>query len=407
MENNEITNLLTMILAIFICVLVVLVIVYIVLIVKNRKSKKDKPQQKEMIGKSEVKKKEKVKIDTTEDINKFMEFENVQDNMIIQKENSKYMMVIECQGVNYDLMSEAEKVGVEEGFLQFLNSLRQPIQIYIQTRTVNLEESISRYRSEFSQIESEMYRKRQEYMTIKDDLNYTKEQRQKAFYAYTKAKNLHEYGKDIIEDTEKMSLNRNILNKKYYIIISYYAEELKEGNFDVEEIRDHAFTELYTKSQALIRTLSACSVGGKILNTRELIELLYVAYNRDHEEVFNTEKIGQVGYDKLYSMAEDVYQKKVRMLDKQIEEEAINKARENLDKAKTALEQEAIRKQEEKESLIDELAKMILEENRKYVDNKLIDSAIEQIDGEKETKKTNDKEVKQDGKRKTTRRTKQ
>ena len=178
MENNEITNLLTMILAIFICVLVVLVIVYIVLLAKNKKTKKDKP--KEMLGKNEVKKKEKVKIDTTEDINKFMEFENVQDNMIIQKENSKYMMVIECQGVNYDLMSEAEKVGVEEGFLQFLNSLRQPIQIYIQTRTVNLEESISRYRSEFSQIESEMYRKRQEYMTIKDDLNYTKEQRQKA-----------------------------------------------------------------------------------------------------------------------------------------------------------------------------------------------------------------------------------
>ncbi len=407
MESNEITNLLTIILAVFLCVLVILIIVYVILLAKSKKgnSNKRKSSNEIIINDNKKAKKEKVKIDTTEDISKFMEFEKVQDNMIIQKERSKYIMVVECQGVNYDLMSEAEKIGVEEGFLQFLNTLRHPVQIYVQTRTVNLEESISRYRSKFSQIESEMYKKRQEYMTIKDDLNYTKEQRQKALYAFTKARNLYEYGRDIIEDTEKMSLNKNILNKKYYIIIPYYAEDLKDGNFEIEEIRGHAFTELYTKSQAIIRTLTACGVNGKILNTKELIELLYVAYNRDHEEVFNIDKIIGAGYDKLYSMAEDVYAKKIRAIDKHIEEEAINKAKENLNIAKTALEQEAIRKDKERESIIDELAKMILEENREYVDEKLIDTAIEQIDGEKKSKKTKEKEVNQDGKRKTTRRT--
>ena len=30
----------------------------------------------------------------------------------------------------------AEKIGVEEGFVQFLNTLRYPIQLYTQTRTV-------------------------------------------------------------------------------------------------------------------------------------------------------------------------------------------------------------------------------------------------------------------------------
>lgn len=405
MESNEITNLLTIILAIFFCVLVVLIIIYVILLAKSKKNTLDKQRTKEEIKANKKNKKENVKIDTTEDISKFMEFEKVQDNMIIQKERSKYIMVVECQGVNYDLMSEAEKIGVEEGFLQFLNTLRHPIQIYVQTRTVNLEESISRYRSKFSQIESEMYKKRQEYMTIKDDLNYTKEQRQRALYAFTKARNLYEYGRDIIEDTEKMSLNRNILNKKYYIIIPYYAEDLKDGNFDIEEIRGHAFTELYTKSQAIIRTLTACSVNGKILNTKELIELLYVAYNRDHEEVFNIDKIIGTQYDKLYSMAEDVYAKKIRMIDKQIEEQAINKAKENLNIAKTALEQEAIRKDKERESIIDELAKMILEENRKYVDEKLIDTAIDQINNEKKPKRTKEKEVNQDGKRKASRRT--
>ncbi len=54
----------------------------------------------------------------------FMEFNGVEDNMIVQKNGKRYIMVIECQGINYDLMSQMEKVGVEEGFQQFLNTLR-------------------------------------------------------------------------------------------------------------------------------------------------------------------------------------------------------------------------------------------------------------------------------------------
>ena len=56
------------------------------------------------------------------------------------------VMVVQCQGINYDLMSSIEKVGVEQGFIQFLNTLTRPIQIYIQSRKVNLEESIENYK---------------------------------------------------------------------------------------------------------------------------------------------------------------------------------------------------------------------------------------------------------------------
>ncbi len=76
-----------------------------------------------------------------------MEFDTVEDNMISTKNGGKYViMVVECQGINYDLMSEVEKNAVEEGFIQFLNTLRHPIQIYTQTRTINLESSIQTYR---------------------------------------------------------------------------------------------------------------------------------------------------------------------------------------------------------------------------------------------------------------------
>ena len=82
-----------------------------------------------------------------------MEFDTVTDNMIVQKNGSKYLMVVECQGINYDLMSGVEKTSVEESFVQFLNTLRYPIQIYIQTRSINLESSLVVYREKVKEVE--------------------------------------------------------------------------------------------------------------------------------------------------------------------------------------------------------------------------------------------------------------
>ena len=93
----------------------------------------------------------------------FMEFDKVEDNMIVQKDGKRFLMVIECQGINYDLMSGLEKNSVEQGFLQFLNTLRYPIQIYVQTRTVNLTSSINTYKEKIDEISKQYATKQMEY----------------------------------------------------------------------------------------------------------------------------------------------------------------------------------------------------------------------------------------------------
>ena len=65
-------------------------------------------------------------------------------------------MILQCNGVNYDLMSEQEKISVEEGFVQFLNTLRFPIQLYIQSRTLNLRDIIATYKSRVDTLASEI-----------------------------------------------------------------------------------------------------------------------------------------------------------------------------------------------------------------------------------------------------------
>ena len=168
-------------------------------------------------------------------------------------------------------MSEMEKTAVEEGFIQFLNTLRHPIQIYIQTRTVNLNDSIQKYKSRVNEIEMELNKKQLEYNEVKKSNQYSQAEVEKAFYELTKKKNLYEYGKDIIKDTERISLNKNVLTKKYYIVISYFSEEATKEEYAKEEVQNMAFSELYTKAQSIIRTLFACSVSGKILNSYELV----------------------------------------------------------------------------------------------------------------------------------------
>ena len=105
----------------------------------NRKKVEKQEEKVEIISDSEKAKEEKKEQNygkftgelTTESIYEFMEFEEIVDNMIVRKKGQQYVMIIQCNGVNYDLMSEDEKISVEEGFVQFLNTLRFPIQLYV------------------------------------------------------------------------------------------------------------------------------------------------------------------------------------------------------------------------------------------------------------------------------------
>lgn len=314
----------------------------------------------------------------------FMEFDTVEDAMIIQKNGTRYLMVIGCQGVNYDLMSAVEKNSVEEGFVQFLNTLRHPIQIYIQTRSINLENSLQVYRTKLKEVEDKYHNMQMKYEQMQNSGSYSQEQLQKAYFELTKQANLCEYGNSVIKDTERMSLNQNILNKNYYIIVPYYSAEAGNDKLDKAEVKNIAFSELYTRCQSLISSISTCGVRGKILKTNELVELLYMAYNRDEAETFGLDKALKAGFSELYSTAPDIYEKKMKELDKIIEEKAMQKANEKINEAKSEIQKQVEEKESKMDQVIDEIAKMILEENEPYIGKEVKDLAIQKIDKETE-----------------------
>ncbi len=385
MNSNQMTNLLMIILFVMIGVLVLLSVIYIVLKAKEKKRKVAREDSFSNSTRQEEISSEKTAIEySKKSIFSFMQFDKIEDSMIIRKNGTKYLMVIECPGINYDLMSSIEKNSIEQGFLQFLNTLKHPIQIYTQTRTVNLGSSLETYKSRLKNIEDRLVAKQMEYNSKVSSRQYTQEQLAQERIEVLRERNLYEYGKDIISNTERMNLNKNILRKHYYIIIAYTPEEVTNSNIEKTEIKDIAFNELYTKCQSAIASLSVCGIKGKILNSNELAELLYMAYNREDADIYQLQQALNARYDELYVTAPDVLDKRIKVLNQRIEEEAIRKANEKLLEAaqESEKEREVKKKEKDMQELIRRMAKMIIEENEQLVGEETAQRAREKIDEE-------------------------
>lgn len=402
MNSSQLTYLLTILLVVSVVVLGVLLFVFILLSIKKKKQEKEVSRDK--INTSEPSKNStnansnivQTKAYTTQNIKSFLDFDEIKDNMIVQDKGKRLVMVIQCQGVNYDLMSSMEKVSVEQGFVQFLNTLTRPIQLYIQSRKVNLEESLQNYKKRLKEIENKYNKVRLQYEQAQKNNSLSPEQFNMIKMEYVRQKNLYDYTRDIINNTEKMSLNKNILTKNYYIAISYVPDNA-ENLFEKDELLDMAFSELYTNAQSLLRILSVCGVTGKVLDSTELADLLYVAYNRDASEVYGVDKAIKAGYDALYTTAPDVIEKKMTELDKVIKEKALELANNTIEDVtlKSRRKKELEEREKNIKNIIRNMAKSMIEENMEYVGTEIAEESIKQIEQEEEpkqkTKKTRTK----------------
>ena len=331
----------------------------------------------------------------------FMEFDKIEDNMIVQNNGARYLMGIECEGINYDLMSEVEKTSVEQGFIQFLNTLRHPIQIYTQTRTINITSSIENYNKKINAIKDELEKNKNRYNKMLQNGGYDRRDLEEVRIEIARQQNLYDYGKDIVANIETMSLNKNVLRKHYYIIIPYYTSELGNNFLDEEEKKNMVFSELYTRAQSITRTLFACSMKCRVMDSNDLAQLLYVAYNRDESETYGIDKALRAGYEDLYSTAPDVLDKRMEAINKEVEEKAMQLAREKVDEVKSEKEKIVEKKEQSFDELVEELATLIIKENKNYIGKDVAKEAIKRIKKEDTKEKEVEDDVKEE--KKTTR----
>ena len=309
-----------------------------------------------------------------------MEFDEIVDNMIVRKKGTQYVMILQCNGVNYDLMSEQEKISVEEGFVQFLNTLRFPIQLYIQSRTLNLRDIIATYKSRVDSLATEIDKLDSKIAQAKVQGN--RALMEKLQFERKRKVNVLEYGINITDYVEKLSSNKNVLQQKTYVVVSYYSAEIGGGleNYSKEEIYNMCFSELYTRCQNIASALATSQITSNILDSEELAELLYIAYNRDEAEILQFSKALDSQYDSLYSTGKDVLQKKQEKLDKEINIDAIDIATDSILKADKMKQQEDLTRQLNKDQKVKERALELLDTYEDQLDPRVYKLAKKEVE---------------------------
>lgn len=191
----------------------------------------------------------------------------LRDNVVIMKDGS-FRAVVACKSINFDLMSDMEREGVEYSYQNFLNSLNFTTQILIRSQRVD----IGPYLNRLTEI-----RRNNDNMLLGVLMD------------------------DYINFIEILSQEANIMDKSFFIVIPYYTspdaeKSLQETkNFfktfskskgpEVTKIDrvtyDKAMTELNNRVDTVTSGLFQIGIHSVRLNTKELAQLYYNFNNPD------------------------------------------------------------------------------------------------------------------------------
>ena len=190
----------------------------------------------------------------------------IREGMVVMNDGS-FRAVVSCRSINFDLMSEREREGVEYSYQSFLNSLYFPIQIYIRSQRVDIGPYIDRLVK---------IRRSQDNMLLGVLMD------------------------DYINFIDALSQETNIMDKRFYVVIPYFTvgdvnalvtsgksifsafsgEKSHRIQIDKNSY-DKAKEELSNRVNAVMSGLMQIGIQASPLNTKQLGELYYNVYNPD------------------------------------------------------------------------------------------------------------------------------
>jgi type IV secretory pathway VirB4 component len=203
---------------------------------------------------------------------KFIDVAEVKDNVMVLK-NGSLRAVLAVSAINYELKSTDEQTAIISQYQNFLNSLDFPVQIMVSSRKMNIDSYV-------------------DFISQKE-----KEQPNELLRLQTS-----EYSRFI---KELVSVS-NIMDKTFYIIVPFSPIESTESGFlsnvmsrfnpqkNILEKRENFETyknQLFQRVDHVITALGATGVKIIPLETQDIIELLFNAYN---PQIFESSNLADV-----------------------------------------------------------------------------------------------------------------
>lgn len=187
--------------------------------------------------------------------------------MVVMNDGS-FRSVVACQSINFDLMSDREREGVEYSYQSFLNSLYFPVQILIRSQRVD----IGPYLDRLAKI-----RRDQDNMLLGVLMD------------------------DYIDFVDQLSQDANIMDKSFYVVIPYFPtgdissavntsknlfsnlfKPQQQANIKIDKATyDKAKDEMQNRTNLVVSGLYQMGIRCAQLQTKELAALYYNVYNPD------------------------------------------------------------------------------------------------------------------------------
>ncbi len=200
-----------------------------------------------------------------------LQIAEIRDGIVIMSDGS-FRSVLMLKSVNFDLMSPQEREGVEYAYQGFLNSLYYPVQILVRSQKVDMRpylEKLDKIRSEHDNMLLALLM--EDYIDFMSNITQQTNIMDKRFYMVIP------FIPSSLDAQKAVEASKNFLgnlagafqgSKEQHVVIN-------EGELEA------AKTELRNRVQAALSGLLQCGVQGLPLDTQELIEMYYDAYNPD------------------------------------------------------------------------------------------------------------------------------
>lgn len=206
---------------------------------------------------------------TTSRTQRHLLFKSIRDGVVVMKDGS-LRAVLMVNSINFNLKSQDEQAALLQSYQSFLNSITFPIQIVVQSRTLDLDEYLQKLEN--------VSKAQNNQLLQSQTLDYT----------------------DFVRELIGMA---NIMSKNFYVILPYTQSIQEKGGLLSRLFRKstgptslfaEAKEELLRRANLIANGLGSLGLSNALLNTEELIDLFYATYNPDtakRQKLFNVSNV--------------------------------------------------------------------------------------------------------------------
>jgi hypothetical protein len=203
---------------------------------------------------------------------KYLDIAEIRDDMVLLKDGTVRAVIL-VSSINFALKSNDEQEAIIQAYMTFLNGLEYPVQIVIQSRSMNIDGYMERLREQERTVQNDLLRIQiADYRTFIGELVELGQIMQKMFY--------------LVVPYDPLTNKR----KNFWSRLSEALSPASAAKLNKKQLKDR-IEQLSRRVELTQGQLNSMGLESARLDTESLIELYYTVYNPD---LFATERLGDI-----------------------------------------------------------------------------------------------------------------